>query len=415
MAKLGLQASPDRAEGTLLEEFLEQYMECKEIGVDEKDVREQMAVARATSVEQLTADLYEQALEEQANGVKGLTKFLAKWKGDTSRPSASSLRSWNVVGDAKEQQAGLGDKAPTVTPGSSVKSQSLGGFSVAPPPGISVVPPPGIYGQDDRKAGTGGGDPMVDIAKAIQQQTNELAALVKGQVDHSHGPAGTMKGLGRQSEELVYLLRACGQYDVAVGDQEYGANLANALLAAQVGASTKLRAAGFRQKVTPRLAIGVAGPYWGLQDKHCLSVADFVGYTDAELDLYVTEARTGKAQHDGRPAQPTKFEEWLGRARRENDIWCLLYGKEWRAVKGHALGLVEEWHVGAPHRWPLAVISEVWEELHWRFGEELKEELRKRSRRSRAGRLCRSAILSSTPSCQTPRATPPSRCLAPLT
>jgi len=66
---------------------------------------------------------------------------------------------------------------------------------------------------------------------------------------------GTLKALGKTSEELVFLLRACGQYTVEVAANEYGANLANALLSAQAGASTKLRNAGFRQKVTARLAL----------------------------------------------------------------------------------------------------------------------------------------------------------------
>ena len=39
--------------------------------------------------------------------------------------------------------------------------------------------------------------------------------------------------------------------------------------------------------------------------------------------------------------------------------------------------LLGEWHVGAPLKWPLQVIV-VWEELHWRFFEELKEEHRPR-------------------------------------
>ena len=86
------------------------------------------------------------------------------------------------------------------------------------------------------------------------------------------------------SEELVFLLRACGQYTVEVGAGEHGAGLATAFLSAQAGASTKLRAAGFRQKVTPRLAVGLAGPYWGTQEKFSLSAADFLPCTDAELD-----------------------------------------------------------------------------------------------------------------------------------
>ena len=38
---------------------------------------------------------------------------------------------------------------------------------------------------------------------------------------------------------------------------------------------------------------------------------------------------------------------------------------------------METWHQQAPHKWPLQVVTEVWEELHWRFIEELKNELRK--------------------------------------
>ena len=218
---------------------------------------------------------------------------------------------------------------------------------------------------------------MTDIAKAIQQQTNELATLVKAQQESAAGAGGSLKGLGKTSEELVYLLRACGQYTVQVGDGEYGASLAQALLAAQAGSSTKLRTAGFRQKVTTRLAIGLAGPYWGTQEKYALSASDFVPCTDAELDQFAIESRTGKPTNDQRPAAPTRYEDWLSRAKRQNDIWALVYGSEWKAVREHAVNLLSEWHIGAPHKWPLQVLLDVWEELHWRFLEELKEELRK--------------------------------------
>ena len=57
---------------------------------------------------------------------------------------------------------------------------------------------------------------------------------------------------------------------------------------------------------------------------------------------------------------------------------CLVYGKEWRSsVREHAAQVLGEWHLGAPHKWPLQILCEVWEELHWRFVEELKGELRK--------------------------------------
>ena len=209
---------------------------------------------------------------------------------------------------------------------------------------LALVPPPGIY-DPDRKAGTGpeergANTEMTDIAKAIQQQTNELATLVKAQQESAAGAGGSLKGLGKTSEELVYLLRACGQYTVQVGDGEYGASLAQALLAAQAGSSTKLRTAGFRQKVTTRLAIGLAGPYWGTQEKYALSASDFVPCTDAELDQFAIESRTGKPTNEQRPAAPTRYEDWLSRAKRQNDIWALVYGSEWKAVRDPALSQV---------------------------------------------------------------------------
>ena len=223
---------------------------------------------------------------------------------------------------------------------------------------------------------------MTDIAKAIQQQTNELATLVKAQQETTTGTGGSLKGLGKTSEELVFLLRACGEYTVRVGDGEYGAPLAQALLAAQAGSSTKLRSAGFRQKITSRLAIGIARPYWGTQERYALSASDFVPCTDAELDQFAIESRTGKPINEQRPTAPTRYEDWLNRVKRQNDIWALVYGMEWKAVREHAINLLGEWHVSAPHKWPLQVLLDVWEELHWRFLEELKEELRKIKRLS---------------------------------
>ena len=376
LAKLGMVNSPDRREmQSTLEEFMERLLDGKDLGLDEEDVKGQMAAGYGLSVLDLTKMLYEQGVEEQRKGTKGLTKFLGKWRKQVAvdTPDRSRASSWSLVGTPPEALPTPAEVSPE---GSEALKSSVG-------PSVSerkcvVLPPPGIYAREDRKAGTGGEEnQMTDLARAIQHQTSELATLVKAQQETNVGQVGTMRSLQKTSEELVYLLRACGQYTVEVGAEEYGANLANALLSAQAGASTKLRGAGFRQKVTPRLAIGLAGPFWGTQDKHALSAADFVAFTDAELDNYAVESRTGKQANDQRPPMPNRFEDWIQRVRRQNDVWALVYGKEWKGVRDHAVGLLETWHIQAPHKWPLQVLVDVWEELHWRFVEELKAELRK--------------------------------------
>lgn len=237
---------------------------------------------------------------------------------------------------------------------------------------------PSVY-RSDRKAGAGEEstrqEPMAQIARAIQHQTAELASLVKQQAEVAPQAAGTLKGLGKQSEEIVFLMRACGQYDVQLGQGEHGQALANTLLAAQVRAATKLRNAGFRQKMTGRLAVGIAGAHWGTHERFCISVADFLTYTDAELDAFASEAKGGKVS-DQRPAQPQRLDDWLARTKRQTDTWCLVYGTEWREVRNNAMEKLAEWHLAQPHKWPLNVVMDIWEELHWRIGEEFREVLR---------------------------------------
>jgi hypothetical protein len=360
---------------TTLEEFMAQFVDGKDLGLDEEDIRQQMAATSGMTLYDFTQVLHDQAVEEQRKGTKGLTKFLAKWRkqlaaGKMPQVAPTPPGSWSLVSSPDEAKP----KGVREEMRSEVGTPSTGS------PGLVTLAPPGIYNADDRKAGTGGvaDSSMTDIAKAIQYQTAELASLVKSHNEaNPTGNNGSIKSLNKASEELVFLLRACGQYTVEVGENEYGANLANALLAAQAGASTKLRNAGFRQKVTSRLAVGLAGPFWGTQEKYALSAADFLPCTDAELDQHAVESRTGKQQNEQRPPGPTRYEDWANRVKRQTDVWCLVYGKEWRAVREHAAQVLGEWHLGAPHRWPLQVLCEVWEELHWRFVEELKTELRK--------------------------------------
>ncbi|CAE6959396.1 unnamed protein product [Symbiodinium sp. CCMP2592] len=363
LAKLGLLDSPAKEHPLpVLEEFFNQYAEGRDAGLSEEDVRVSIAAERGQTLKEVTKELVRAAIVEQEKGQRGLTKFLKAWqKPSSTRGSSpasvargSSAPSWDLVETSPEKPPSLQDRAP----------------------GPLRIGNPGIFGVEDRKAGATDSGAFDEIARAIQSQTAEIASLVKSHTENTAVPPGTIKGLNRTSEELVFLLRACNQYQVTVGAGEQGQALANALLSAQVGASTKLRRAGFKQKVTSRLAIGLAGPYWGTQEKHALNATDFVAHTDAELDAFVQELRSSKAGPDQRPQPPSKLEDWEGRVRRQNDVWALVYGSEWKPVRTHALERLLEWHQAEPHKWPLTVLMDVWEELHWRFFEELKETLR---------------------------------------
>jgi len=378
LARLGMLDSPDGGDHrNWLEEYLERYTQGKDIGLAEDQVRRTMAEEKGIGFRELSRVLHGLGVTEQGRGQKGLTKFLTKWRADfedddgvvhDSPDTSCRSRSWSLVASEAQSKLstppGLAETPPQVV-------------EKAGPP--LTIGPPTIFGKGDRRAGaaavTPGTDSMAALAQAIQSQTAELASLVKAQHEHTTHPQGTVKGLNRLSEEMVFIMRACDQYTVSVCPGEVGSGLANGLLSAQVGAATKLRAMGFRQRMTTRLAVGLAGPFWGSQEKYCLGAADFIQYADAELDAFAMEKNT-KGAVEQRPASPTKLEDWTARVKRQNEVWRLLYGEEWRDVREHAADTLAGWHQDCPHKWPLTIVMDAWEELHWRFLEEIKELIR---------------------------------------
>ena len=196
LAKLGMINSPDRREfQTTLEEFMERLLDGKMLGLDEEDVRGQMASNYGTSLQELTKMLYEQGVEEQRKGTKGLTKFLGKWRKQLAAetPVRSTASSWSLVGTPSESTT------PPVSVHASPEEEPRPGGAIrsaVPERTCVVLGPPGIYGREDRKAGTGSGpEPMAELARAIQQQTSELATLVKAQHESAAGQSGTIKAI----------------------------------------------------------------------------------------------------------------------------------------------------------------------------------------------------------------------------
>eukprot|EP00438_Fugacium_kawagutii_P016301 Skav208504 [mRNA] locus=scaffold1658:140020:151562:+ [translate_table: standard] len=391
LAKIGMLSSPgSEVEPKILESFMEMYADGRQDGLREEQVRDRLARDRVLTEKDVLVQLISDATEEQSKGQRGLTRFLSKWNKelDYIREKERADSDWSVVGSRPTSTSGP-TSPPLFPPWTPPKGDSATPPAPSPGPSQATVEkpkevrilPPGVY-HEDRKAGSGpgeGAEHVEQIAKAIQSQTAELATLVRHQAEGSGSqPPGTVKGLTRQSEELVFLLRACGQYEVKIGEGEHGQALANGLLAAQAGSSNRLRQAGLRQRVTVRLAVGLAGPYWGTSERYALSAADFVSFTDAELDQFAYEASKNTKQHqsDQRAPAPVRFDDWIGRVRRQTDVWCLAYGAEWRMVCAKALELLSEWHLSCPHRWPLQVIMDIWEELHLQFFETLKQTLR---------------------------------------
>ena len=70
------------------------------------------------------------------------------------------------------------------------------------------VPDEHLWDRGPESAANGTGEAFDEIARAIKSQTEEIASLVKNHTEHNTPAQGTVKGLTRQSEELVFLVRA---------------------------------------------------------------------------------------------------------------------------------------------------------------------------------------------------------------
>ncbi|CAK9112136.1 Tyr recombinase domain-containing protein, partial [Durusdinium trenchii] len=180
LAKLGMLDSPDGGpERSILEEFFEVYTEGKHEGMTEEKARGVLCDRHGSNFQEITRKLYGQAWEEQQKGQKGLSKFLQKWRKDAqevaqpvfppSTPQPSST--WSVVSSDPSGKPS--------NPSSPEMSEKAG-------VGDLLVGAPRIYGRGaDRKAEAREEtyDPMAKLTQAIQNQTSEIATLVRAQQD----------------------------------------------------------------------------------------------------------------------------------------------------------------------------------------------------------------------------------------
>ena len=109
----------------------------------------------------------------------------------------------------------------------------------------------------------GGLDDVSTIAQALRDQGADIAALARAQLEDKRAAKGTVKGLTRDEEDLVFLARGCDKHRVAVCPAVVGRHLFAALKTAAVGAGGKMRELGWNQLMRNRLALGITGDLWG--------------------------------------------------------------------------------------------------------------------------------------------------------
>ena len=126
----------------------------------------------------------------------------------------------------------------------------------------------------------------------LRVQGADIAALARAQLEEKRSARSTLKGLSRDGEDLVFLAHGCDKNRVAVCPGVLGRHLWTALKAAAVGAGGKMRDLGWNQLMRNRLALGIAGGFWGGRsaaglEAHSIAAADFTQAIAQELDEFL--------------------------------------------------------------------------------------------------------------------------------
>eukprot|EP00971_Amphidinium_carterae_P043437 854826-Amphidinium_carterae.2 len=213
------------------------------------------------------------------------------------------------------------------------------------------------------------GSVLKDIAAALSSQDRraEEAALQQG------------TGFSEEEKLLMYLARGCDRFGVALAPTEVGKEFVKSMKRLYLAGTGEFKRVAWPTPPSNRILLGLARLEWGGKDhRHltsgALSVADFPTARVEELEQYVPPEDM-KPEH--RPRDPPTYLSWARQARNGIKVFACIYGREHEDERLAALDNLCRKHETDEHKYPLDFLRGAWEELNWRWVEELKEELRK--------------------------------------
>ena len=104
-----------------------------------------------------------------------------------------------------------------------------------------------------------------------------------------------------------------------------------------------------------------------------MTAADFPKTSEETFDNWYPPVDT---KLEPRPPKPPTLAEWHRHVTNEVRAWGLVYGDEHRRERELARDRLERLHERDPYQYPFHWLTATWEELWWRWWEELKDLLR---------------------------------------
>ena len=227
--------------------------------------------------------------------------------------------------------------------------------------------------------GDPGGGGNEKIASFLADIAHSMDIGNKRAEEASTGKIGTLQSITKDHELLVICARGCGRFRVAVCGEEVGRSLVKALLRVAEHSAALFKHHRWPTLINYRIAYGLATGAWGgksvdAMHAHSLGVADWVTCAEELFDDYLPPS---EFKIEGRPKQPVDMLRWAKQARNGIQVTCLTYGEEHREEREEALEHLIHLHENRPRKFTAEYVQDAWEELHARWWEELRWQVKK--------------------------------------
>ncbi|CAE7323972.1 unnamed protein product [Symbiodinium sp. CCMP2456] len=228
-----------------------------------------------------------------------------------------------------------------------------------------------------RKAGANFGDLAAtsDPGLATDRISHAIDGLRKAQDEDKTGTKGQLSAL-KEGEKLdVFLARGCGQLSIELCKGVYGKELFHSIKRAGHHAKHSLGLIKWPVLITNRVALSIAGLWWGGSESFTLLAADCVTARTEQVEAWgpPTEHKI-----EARAKSPSTFLSWLRYAENAVRVFGIgsAYGLEHVQERMKFLKALQEAHEEDEHAFPFKYCMDLYEELSAVWCEEIRERRR---------------------------------------
>ena len=181
-------------------------------------------------------------------------------------------------------------------------------------------------------------------------------------------------GAIKEGEKMdVFLARGCGELQVELCAGVYGKELFHSIKRAGLHAKHNLNLIRWPVLITNRLALAVAGFWWGGEDSHTLIASDCASAKPEQIESWKPPA---EHKIEARVKPPPSFLTWLRYAENSVRVFGSAYGLEHVPERMEFLRALRDANEEDENAYPTAYCAKLFEELTAVWNEEVREQRR---------------------------------------